>query len=189
MTPVHTTPVSLLQRLGEPTGDAWEQFVRLYTPLLYAWASRAGLQDADAADLVQEVLLLLIAKLPEFRYDPGRSFRAWLRTVTLNKYRERRRRAALPVTSDPRAAEALTAPDDPEAFWETEYRQNLVGEALRLMQAEFQPTTWKACWEHLACGRPAAEVGSELNLNPGAVRAATFRVLTRLRQHLAGLLD
>jgi RNA polymerase sigma-70 factor (ECF subfamily) len=185
---VHTTPVSLLERLRDPMADAWEQFVQLYTPLLYAWAARAGLQEADAADLVQEVMLLLLAKLPEFRYDPAQSFRAWLRTVTLNKLRELARRGSLPLTHDGSAAD-LAGPDHLEAFWESEYRQHLVGQALRLMQTEFRPTTWQACWEHLANGRPAAEVGAELGLSAGAVRAATFRVLTRLRQRLAGLLD
>ncbi len=185
---MHTTPVSLLERLRAPSGDAWEEFVRLYTPLLFAWATRAGLQEADAADLVQEVLVLLVARLPEFRYDPSRSFRGWLRTVTLNKLRERGRRAALPLARDGAVAD-VAAPNDLEGFWETEYRQHLVGEALRLMRAEFQPPTWQACWEHLANGRPAADVGAELGLSPGAVRAATFRVLTRLRQRFAGLMD
>jgi RNA polymerase sigma-70 factor (ECF subfamily) len=185
---MHSTPVSLLERLRKPTDDAWSQFVRLYSPLLYAWAGRAGMQEADAADLVQDVLLLLLAKLPEFQHDPSRSFRAWLRTVTLNKWRERQRRAVLPMSPNELPLDGVAGPDGSDEFWESDYRQHLVGEALKHMKDEFQPTTWKACWEHLAYGRSAADVGAELNLTPGAVRAATFRVLTRLRQHLAGML-
>lgn len=183
------TRPSLLIRLRDPADDrAWVEFTEIYGPVVVRLARRRGLQEADAADLAQEVLLL-VAKLPEFRHDPHQSFRAWLRAVTLNKWRERRRRAALPVIADERALAGAAAADDLTAFWEAEYRQHLTGAALGLMQAEFRPATWKACWEHLARGRPAAEVGAELGLSPGAVRAATFRVLARLRQRLAGLLD
>src|SRR5262245_60040259 len=91
-TPVDT-PASLLERLRRPDDrEAWARFVELYTPLLYFWARRTGLQQADAADLVQEVLAVLFRKLLEFTYDKQRSFRNWLRTVTLNKWRETVRR-------------------------------------------------------------------------------------------------
>jgi RNA polymerase sigma-70 factor (ECF subfamily) len=76
------TPVSPLDRLRQPgEADAWTRFVHLYTPLLFQWASRAGLREHDAADLVQDVLTLLVQKLPEFTYDPAKSFRGWLRTT------------------------------------------------------------------------------------------------------------
>lgn len=183
------TPASLLERLRRPSdAEAWGRFVRLYTPLLYHWAHRAGLRDQDAADLIQDVFTLLVEKLPDFTYDPGKSFRGWLRTVTLNKWRERSRRAALPCQANA-ALDALPAAEPEEAFWEAEYRQHLVGEALRLMKAHFQPLTWKACWEHVVSGKSAPEVAAELGLTAGAVRAAKVRVLTRLRRELAGLLD
>src|SRR2546423_12975097 len=88
-----TTSVSLLERLREPAQqDAWGRFVDLYTPLIYYWARRVGLPPEEAADLVQDVLTLLVQKLPEFQYDPQKSFRGWLRTLTLNKWRGNRRR-------------------------------------------------------------------------------------------------
>src|SRR4051794_22774844 len=92
------TPVSLLERLRQPADQtAWGRFVDLYTPLLYYWARRRGLPSAEAADLVQDVFLVLVQKLPEFRYDRDKSFRNWLRTVMLNKWREGlRQRAAQP---------------------------------------------------------------------------------------------
>src|SRR5947209_11513540 len=90
---MQTTPPSLLEKLRTP-GDqqAWQEFVDLYTPLLYQWARRAGLQDPDAADLLQDVFTSLVQKLPEFHYDRQKSFRAWLRTVTLNQWRDNRKR-------------------------------------------------------------------------------------------------
>ena len=183
------TPASLLERLRRP-GDAaaWARFVELYTPLLYHWARRAGLQEADAADLVQEVLALLFRKLPEFTYDRGRSFRAWLRTVTLNKWREGlRHRRPVPVGGGV-AAEAA-APDEAAAFEEAEYRQSLVRQALQALQGEFPASTWKAFQEYVLAGRGAEEVAAELRLRVGTVYAAKSRVLARLRQELDGLLD
>src|ERR1041385_5236149 len=99
---MHTTAVSLLERLRQPADStAWEKLVRLYTPLLLYWARRLGLQETDAADLVQDVLIVLVQKLPEFQYQPGKSFRGWLRPVLLNKWRDRRTAATPePLSSD-----------------------------------------------------------------------------------------
>ena len=186
---MHTTSVSLLRRLAQPgAADAWERFVRLYAPLLTAWAARAGLQPADADDLTQDVLLLLHRKLPTFRYDRDGSFRAWLWTVARNAWRTRMRRPA-PRPATEAELHDLPDPDDPDDLTESEYRRHLVGRAAQLIQADFQPATWKAFWECTAAGRSAEEVAPELGITPGAVRAAKFRVLARLRQELDGLLD
>ncbi len=151
-----TTPISLLLRLRQP-GDqeAWTRLVHLVTPALLSWGHRAGLSPDDAADLAQEVLTLLVRELPEFDYDRAKTFRGWLRQVTLNKWRERQRRL-VPVTlaeGDGRLEE-LECPTV-EAFWEADYREHLVARAMELMQAEFKPTTWRACWEFVVSGRSA----------------------------------
>jgi RNA polymerase sigma-70 factor (ECF subfamily) len=183
-----TTSSTLLERLRQPNEPmAWGRFVELYTPVLFAWARRLGLQEHDGADLVQEVFTLLVNKMPTFVHDRDKSFRGWLRTVALNHWRASLRRRGA-STGLPVEAELLAAPAE-EAFWEDEYRKHLVGRALSLMQAEFQPTTWKACWECVVNDRQAPEVAAELGLSCGAVRAAKFRVLARLRQELDGLLD
>jgi RNA polymerase sigma-70 factor (ECF subfamily) len=186
-----TTPVSLLQRLRrQPAREDWERLVSMYTPLLYYWARRAGLQQTDAADLVQDVLSILVKKLPDFEYDPARSFRSWLRTILLNEWRKRRRRPNIATASpsDPRLAEvALT--DETELLSEEEYRARLTARALELMRSLFHETTWRACWELVVNERPGAEVAAELGLSLDAVYAARSRVLRRLRQELAGLLD
>jgi len=182
------TPASLLERLRQPSEQdaSWTRFVQLYTPLLFYWALRAGFQESDAADLVQEVFAQLVVKLPEFTYDRHKSFRAWLRTVTLNKGREIRRRAGVPLQGADLDDVAESADGSLSGV---EYRQHLVDRALRLMQAEFPAATWKACWETTVCGRPAAAVAAELGIRTDAVYVAKFRVLKRLRQELAGLLD
>jgi RNA polymerase sigma-70 factor (ECF subfamily) len=184
------TPASLLQRLRQPgQQQAWARFVRLYTPLLYYWARRAGCQEADAADLVQEVLTLLVRKLPEFHYDGQKSFRRWLHTVTLNKWREGRRRASGTPVQETHGIPDVAGPDDLGAFEETEYRNALVRRALEALRPEFSSLSWKAFQEHVVSGRDAAEVAADLQVRVGTVYAAKSRVLGRLRQELAGLLD
>ena len=90
---MHTTPVSLLERLRRPDEKAaWDQFVELYTPLLYSWTRRLGLPAHEAADLVQDLFTLLVQEMPRFQYDAKKSFHAWLRTVFLNKWRNYQRR-------------------------------------------------------------------------------------------------
>jgi RNA polymerase sigma-70 factor (ECF subfamily) len=185
---MHSTPVTLLERLRTSLDDeAWRRFVNLYTPLLYAWAQRLGCPFADLPDLVQEILVLLVEKMPGFTYDPARSFRSWLRTVAHNRWRNLRRGQRQPVelASDADFAE----PNPPDPFWETDYRRHLSSRALTLMQAEFEPKTWQACLECVVQGKSAQAVARELGLTPGAVYVAKSRVLRRLRQELAGLWD
>src|SRR5262249_5968124 len=126
-----TTSPSLLERLRQPNDQAaWARFVELYSPLLYYWARRAGLQAADASDLVQDVFEVLVRQMPLFVYSPHKSFRGWLRSVTLNRWRERhRRRTEAVLGADDPALSALPAPEDPAALEEAEYRQHLARRA------------------------------------------------------------
>src|SRR5690242_593004 len=106
------TPPSLLMRLRGPAEQAaGGEVVRLYTPLFYYWARRTGLRGQDADDLVQEVFLTLVQKLPAFTYDRTKSFRSWLRTSLVNKWRARQRRGA-PAQASSSQLEELAVPDD-----------------------------------------------------------------------------
>ena len=185
-----TTPASLLERLRRLNdAGAWERLVELYTPLLYDWARRLGLQESDAADLVQEVFAVLVRKLPRFTYDRHKSFRGWLRKIALNKWRDRlRRTGGLRRKVEGHGPEATT-PDPAATLWEEEYRQHLVRRALEVMQSEFEPSTWKACWGIVVEGRRPAEVAAELGITLAAAYAAKSRVLRRLRRELEGMLD
>lgn len=185
------TPASLLDRLRQPfEAAAWTRFVALYTPMIYSWGRRVGLQEQDAADLVQEVFVTLLQVLPSFSYDHQQSFRRWLRTVTLNKWRNlRKRRERKPVLLPGGDLDAMTGTSDGDSAWEAEYQQHLARQALTIMRADFQETTWRSCWETVVNGRAAGEVAAELGLTAGAVYAAKFRVLDRLRQELRGMLD
>jgi RNA polymerase sigma-70 factor, ECF subfamily len=183
---MNTTRMTLLEQLRQPeNAEAWNYFVVLYRPLLLAWARRLNVPPTDADDLVQEVLVVLLARLPEFERRNVGSFRAWLRAITHNKWVELQRR---------RRPEALgerdtAAPDPAEQFWETEFRQCLLARALELMKSEFQEKTWQAVVQLILEDKKPAEVAAALDMTVGAVRSARFRVLGGLRQHLAGMLD
>lgn len=185
------TPSSLLQRLRQPfEPQAWARFVALYAPMIHSWGRRIGLQEPDAADLVQDVFVTLLQVLPTFAYDRQRSFRKWLRTVTVNRWRKDHKRSGhRTVQGQDGQLEAVASSADLEEQWEVAYQQHLAHRALSLMRTDFAESTWKACWETAVAGRSAADVARELGLSIGAVYAAKFRVLNRLRRELEGLLD
>jgi RNA polymerase sigma-70 factor, ECF subfamily len=188
---MNSTSVSLLRRLhSEEREIAWERFVELYAPLIYSWTLRSGLSGSDAADCVQDVLALLVEKLPAFTYDPNKSFRAWLRTVTVNKCRDiLRRNAGVSHRTAPLAPEHAFSPDHVELFTDEEYQRSLVHRALEVMQTEFEPNTWKACWEFVTSGDSVSQVAQRLGMTENAVYLAKSRVLRRLREELDELLD
>jgi RNA polymerase sigma-70 factor (ECF subfamily) len=188
---MNTTSFSLLARLHQRDApDAWERFLQLYTPLLFYWAKRVGLPPSEADDIVQDVLLTVWGKLATFEHRGSGSFRAWLRTVAINKCREhlRRQKVSVPL-GDTLLADRINSAAVSDPFWEAEYRQHLVARALEIMQAEFEATTWQACWQRVVEERPAAEVARNLGLSEGAVYVYTGRVLRRLRTELEGLLE
>jgi RNA polymerase sigma-70 factor (ECF subfamily) len=188
---MNSTSLSLLVRLRHTGGDAaWARFTQLYVPLLYFWARRVGLPASEADDLVQDVLLLLLDKIRSFEYRGAGSFRAWLRIVAINKARERFRKSApAALARGDESLSDLAAAAESDPFWEAEYRQHLVARALSLMQSEFEPATWQACWQRIVEDRPAKEVAASLGLSEGAVYVYTGRVLRRLREELGDLID
>jgi RNA polymerase sigma-70 factor, ECF subfamily len=95
------------------------------------------------------------------------------------------RAAPVPLDSDIEPKAQL----EDDALEEREYRLYMVGRALQLLETDFEPTTWKACWETVVEGRPAKEVAEELGLSINAVYLAKSRALSRLRTDLDGLLD
>jgi RNA polymerase sigma-70 factor (ECF subfamily) len=188
------TRPSLLVRLRDPNDrDAWRQFVELYASLVYGFARKRGLQDADAADLMQEVLRSVAGAAGRLDYDPQRgTFRGWLYTVTRNKLfsfldgRRRKERGS----GDPAQQELLEGlPDgaDDAAEWEREYRRRLFAFAAEQVRGEFQEKTWQAFWQTAVDGEGAREVGGRLGMSPGAVHVAKSRVLARLRRQVQQL--
>jgi len=188
---MYTTSASLLERVRQRDDhEAWGQFVRLYTRFLYRCARQCGLEDADATDAVQDVFVLLLDKVGTFEIRAAGSFRGWLKKVTLNKCRERRRKRREIGVGGSDVEHDRTVDDDRlNQFWESEYAEHVVSRALQLMHDEFEPTTWQACWQHIVEGRPAAEVAGNLGLSVSAVYTYSSRVLKRLRHELKDLME
>jgi RNA polymerase sigma factor (sigma-70 family) len=187
-----TTRASLLVRLRDQSdAAAWAQFVELYGPLLYRYARRRGLQDADAADLTQDVLRSVASAIDGFRYDRARgTFRGWLFTATrhaLHKFLARRRRQ--PRAGDSgceRLLEDQPAREDEEERreWDREFDRRLFDWAAECVRGEFQASTWAAFWRTAVEHASPREVAEALGMTVGAVYAAKSRVLTRLRADL-----
>ncbi|MEZ6115609.1 MAG: sigma-70 family RNA polymerase sigma factor [Pirellulaceae bacterium] len=183
-----TTSSSLLIRLQSVQDkDAWQRFVRIYTPLILKWAGQQGLPSDDAADLVQDVMAVLVRKLPTFQYDAKLRFRNWLKTVTLNKLNDRWRRKQLPLADASLSGLADASADD--AFWETEYRCEVVLRAMELMRCDFQPTTWEACRRYILGEATPDQLAAEYNISVWTIYSAKSRIIKRLRNELDGLLD
>jgi RNA polymerase sigma-70 factor (ECF subfamily) len=192
------TSASLLDRLRlRPDDASWRRLVDLYTPLIRHWLRRASVPEADADDLVQEVLTAVVAELPRFCYDRDRgSFRAWLRVVTTNRLRAfwRAQHGRPTATGDSAFREqVLDQLADPHSdlsrLWEREHDQHVARRLLALLEPEFEPSTWHAFRRVVLDGLKAAEAAAELGLSVNAVFIAKSRVLRRLRQEMAGLTD
>jgi RNA polymerase sigma-70 factor (ECF subfamily) len=191
------TSKSLLERLRDRADEqAWQRLLAVYEPWLRGWLSRHELQPADVEDVLQEILTVVSAKLPEFVHNgqPG-AFRTWLRTILTNQVRHflRGQRTRQAVLSPQPLTDWLEQLDDPHSDlsrqWDEEHDQQLVRRLLASIQAEFNATTWQVFQLLVLEDRPAAEVAQHLGLTPNAVYVAKARVLARLRAELRGLLD
>jgi RNA polymerase sigma-70 factor (ECF subfamily) len=185
-----TTSPTLLNRLRQPDQPhAWERFVHLYTPLLLVWARQQGLQEADAEDVVQEILLKLVQALPSYERREGQTFRGWLFRVSVNQCRDFCRRKATRALPGDAGLAAVSEPSPLAELDESEYRRLLVHRGMQLVCPDFDDRTWTAFVEVTVKGRPAADVAAELNVTKNAVFLARHRVLRRLRTELDGLLE
>lgn len=186
---MNSTSESLLIRLRQSEDQqAWSEFVRLYAPLIFAWARKTGIQVQDSRDIVQDVLSIVFQKLPEFRYEASKSFRGWLRTITLNKHREYCRRTKRIVNAEESEFLKL-AVATAESTWDLNYRQELVDRALELIRHEFQTQTWEAVREFTTTGKSAAEVAKTYDISVWTIYSGRSRMMARLREIVDGLMD
>lgn len=189
-----TRPSLLLRLRDTEDAEAWREFVRLYTPLVFSYCKRHNLQDADAADVAQEVMQVAAEALPEFHYDPQRGkFRGWLLQTTrhrLYKFFTRQRRAPQPISDTTIARLVDEQPDAVEhARWEEEYRQQLFDWAADIARQEFHAATWNA-FRLTAMGNASVkEVATEMGISVGAVYIARSRVIARLRELIENVTD
>lgn len=188
------TRASLLVQLRDGSNySAWQQFLTLYGPIIYGFARKRGLQDADAADLMQEVMRSVSTSIGRLDYDPRQgSFRGWLFTITRNKvFNFLSARRIRPQGSGDTATNQMldTHPEesDGQAVWEVEYQRRLASLAMEKIKPEFQANTWQAFWLTAVEGVSTAEASQQTGLSAGAVYVAKSRVLARLKQEVENL--
>jgi RNA polymerase sigma-70 factor (ECF subfamily) len=190
------TSVSLLGRLaGAPTDDDWRRLDDLYRPLLRAWVARAGVAASDVDDLVQDVLSVVVRRIGGFERRRQGAFRAWLRTILANEvrdyFRDQKYRPVATGDSDfLRRLDELESPDSAlSRLWDREHDKHVIAALMERVRDDFAPQTWQAFRRHIQEGEPAGQVAEALGLSLNSVLLAKSRVLKRLRQELAGLVE
>ena len=148
-----STRASLLLRIRDSRDTlAWIEFAGIYGPLVYAFGRKHGLQDADAADLTQEVFRAVARAVGQFQYDTDRGgFRRWLFTVTRNELRDavaraKRSPAGSGDTGVRQRIEQQPDPIDDDALWEEEYERRRLDWAAQRVSGKVQGSTWQAFW-------------------------------------------
>ena len=194
---MHETSLSLLERLRHsPENESWTRLADLYTPMIRSWLRRYDVQDSDANDLVQEVLLAVSKDLSKFEHaGQAGAFRGWLKAILVNRlrkfWRSRDRRPQSRGDSDIDARLALL--DDPSSgmsqIWNREHDAYVLRQLLSLAEPHFARDTWTAfCRVALDGARPDV-VAAELGISLNAVCLAKSRVLRRLRHESEGLIE
>jgi RNA polymerase sigma-70 factor (ECF subfamily) len=190
------TSTSLLERLRQDSAEAdWQRLVALYTPLIRGWLRRYSAAQQDADDLVQEVLSIVIRKLPFFERERTGSFRSWLRTISVNCLREswRSKRFRPMASGGTTFREVLEQLSDPESelsrLWDQEHDDHVMRELLQTIRPTVGDEIWEAFRRVTLDGAKPADVAEELGTSVNAVYIAKSRVMSRLREEGRGLID
>ena len=188
------TRASLLVQLRDISNhSAWQEFMQLYGPVVYGFARKRGLQDADAADLMQDVMRSVSTAIGRLEYDRSQgTFRGWLFTITRNKVfnflsARRIRPQGSGDTATNRMLDTHPETNDGAETWEIEYQRRVAALAMARIKSEFQDNTWQAFVLTAVEGQPAPDVARQLGLSPGAVYVAKSRVLARLKEEVEAL--
>jgi len=182
------TSMTLLDQLHDNPSDprAWSLFVERYQPRIHAWCLTWGLQPSDAEDVVQDVLVKLFAAMSKFQYDPARSFRAWLKTVTKHVWCDflaaRRKdpgRTAGPIDT---IADSSDARSDLERQIEDAFDAELIELAMDRVRKRVKPATWQAFQLTVVEGLSGADAAQKLQIPVAHVFVAKNRVQKMLQE-------
>jgi RNA polymerase sigma-70 factor (ECF subfamily) len=190
------TQTRLLARLGDPADpSAWREFIDLYGPVIYRHARRQGLQEADAAEVSQEVFRALVTAFRRRRYDRARGpFRNWLFVIARNKtlhHLQRQGRQPLAI-GDSHVRERLdeqTGQTDEDA-WERDFERQLFVRAAELARRQCDnEANWQAFWRTAVQGEKAVDVARALGAPVGSVYSARSRIQARIAELARELRD
>lgn len=182
-----------LLRRDPSNPEAWSRFVDYYGPKIYTWCLRWNLQDADAQDVTQDVLLRLSLKLRDFQYDASRSFRAWLKTLAhhacADLYQSRGRQATAGGGNGQveRLLNSVEAREDLVQRLEEEFDRELLEVAMTRVRLRVAPQTWQAFTLTAMEGLSGAEVSARIGMQVAQVFVARRRVQKMLQEEIARL--
>jgi RNA polymerase sigma factor (sigma-70 family) len=181
-----STRTSLLVDIHRLDDDrAWQTFVELYRPLLQRFAMRRGLQDADARDATQNVLLAVSQAIRTFQYDPARGrFRSWLGTIVAHEVERQRRKVLAPGQGQGGSGVFVLQHLEADALaeWTGEFNSHILDQVMRSIRPEFRADAWQAFELVWLDDRPTLEVAEQLDRTLGWVYQSKYRVLRRLRE-------
>ena len=182
------TQPSLLVRIRDARDVAsWRHFVEIYAPLIYGFVRKQGIQDADAADVTQDVLRTVTQSIGQWNYDPLRgTFRGWLFSVVHSRLADFQRRQQQHAAAVNAAASVALSSQSGQssAEWDRDYERQLFHAAARAVRGDFSECSWQAFWLAAVEGQPAQQIAAELNITPAAVYLAKARVMARIREQV-----
>ena len=188
-----TSETLLLAVCSQPLdADAWSRFVFLYGPHVVTWCRRYGIQEADARDVAQEVLLRFSKQAARFRYDRSKKFRGYLRAITHAAWCEwaERKREVVEGTGGSAMIgllEQIPARDDLIAEIEAEYDRELLRLAMGLVKRRVEPRTWEVFRLLAIEGLPGIEAAARVGMKLGSAFAARHKVQRMLKETIEGL--
>ena len=184
------TRVSLLDAIKDPAHGRWDQFHQTYRGLITGVARRAGLNEHEAEEALQDTLLAVAQKMPDFQYDPAKdSFKGWLLQITrwkiADQFRKRTGRAKHEVPSPDDLAEPTL--DTFDTLWETEWHEHRLREALARVKRQVNPSHYAIYHLLVIEERTVAEVRQALGVSTAQIYLAKHRVGAAVRKELRRL--
>ena len=168
--------------------EAWDEFVLIYRPVIYRLARHRGLQDADAQDLAQQVLMAVASAIGSWeKCNESVRFRHWLRRVARNAIvnalsRRPQDRAAGGSSVQELLLEQPSDDLESTAQIELEYRRELYWRAAKVVRRDVEPETWRAFELTVIENRSIEDAAVELDKPVGKIYAARSRIMRRLRE-------
>jgi RNA polymerase sigma factor (sigma-70 family) len=196
--PTRKTLLSRLKDLGDQ--KSWQEFFDIYWKLIYNAAIKSGLSHSDAEDVVQETVVTVAREMPEFNYDPKRSFKAWLLKITRCRIVDQVKRVQpkeISLAHHPRDDEigdtateeriADPASLDLESFWESQWEQHLMTAAIDRVKARASPKQFQMFELYVLKDWPIRKVMETLRVSMTRVHVAKHRVASLIKKEVERL--
>lgn len=192
------TRQSLLSRLkNSDDTESWKLFFDTYWKLIYNTAVRAGLTETEAQDVVQDTVSSICTKIPNFKYDPKGSFKAWLLRQTCWRIADQFHKRLPVYHSQDRNDDSTRTPTmdripDPtapelEAMWDDQWEKALLDAALYRVKAKVDPKQYQIFDLTMRRNWPIAKVAKDLDITRAEVYLARHRVARLLKKEVQNL--